>query len=441
MIGHAWSSTAWSLAIAAALASPVAARAQQAPDFELRDTSRFALSVGSGFRAWPSIGGGAQGVAAIGAGQFRVGILRLRGEGALAPRDPANSGGAGSGLLDGRVTLDIAPVHAGPLWFDAAVGVERDAYDPMATWTQQGAQLRGWISSERGGAWAGFGVRAPQSSTSTPPATEARAGGWWHLGAVTLSGAVSVVTTRNSVRIVTDSSQAIPGTCTVSYDAGQAIAQYRTTCYSQFGNTDGTLAAAWMIGPVAVRLNAGARFAARSPFGSGLESWAGGSAVAPITDRAAVMIDVGRRPVDLVRGTPSYTRVMAGLVVRLAGTPLPTGAERRDTGRAPPAAIEVGPCAADGTREFRLRVREPGASAAVRGDFSEWRDVPLVTHADGWATARLRMAPGVHQVMQRVGSAPWQPPEGLPVADDGFGGVVGVLVVPAVDRQWCAPGQ
>ena len=183
------------LLAAAALARPVAIGAQQAPDLELRDTSRFALSIGSGFRAWPSIGGGAQGVAAAAKGQFRVGPLRLRGEAALAERDPVNSGGAGTGLLDGRLTLDVAPIRLGPVHFDAAAGVERDAFDPLATWTQQGAQVRSWMSNDRGGVWAGFGVRAPQSSASTPPATEARLGGWWRMGRVTVSAAFSSVRT------------------------------------------------------------------------------------------------------------------------------------------------------------------------------------------------------------------------------------------------------
>ncbi|MBI3791526.1 MAG: hypothetical protein HY275_11695 [Gemmatimonadetes bacterium] len=427
------------LALIVALAMVPDVQAQVPIDVDLADSARQALAVGTVFRAWPSIGGGAQGVAAMARGQFSAGLMRLRAEGAIAARDQVNSGGAGTGLLDGRVTVDVQPMRLGPLRVDAALGIERDAYDPGFTWTQQGAQLRGWLSGERGGLWAGIGVRAPLAPASTPPANELRAGTWWRVGSVTLSAAISTVATQNVVRITTDSSQVTPGSCTVEYDATRATRQYQTTCLSQFRTADATVAAAWAVGPVALRFHVGTRLEARTPFGPGVPVWGGGTAVVPMNERTALLVDAGRRPLDVVRGTPAYTRVMAGLVVRLAGTPTVTRSELPREPSAVGTAMELGACAPDGTRPIRLRVPDATVVAELRGDFSGWRAVRLDPIGGGWAVTHVRLSPGIHHLMVRIGDGPWQPPAGLPVADDGFGGAVGVLVVPTTARDGCAP--
>jgi hypothetical protein len=65
----------------------------------------------------------------------------------------------------------------------------------------------------------------------------------------------------------------------------------------------------------------------------------------------------------------------------------------------------------------------------LMGDFTEWQPVSLAPVGDGW-TARMKVAPGARQVMLRIDGGEWKPPPNLSLTDDGFGGKVGLIVVP-----------
>jgi hypothetical protein len=79
---------------------------------------------------------------------------------------------------------------------------------------------------------------------------------------------------------------------------------------------------------------------------------------------------------------------------------------------------------------WTLAVRAPGARLVeVNGDFTDWQPLRL-DHVGGdrWK-AIVALMPGVHQVSLRVDGGAWLPPPGAPTAADGFGGMVGVVVV------------
>ena len=80
---------------------------------------------------------------------------------------------------------------------------------------------------------------------------------------------------------------------------------------------------------------------------------------------------------------------------------------------------------------FTLTIRKESArSVEVMGDFTDWQPVALDRRlGDVWVLP-VAVPSGVHQINWRVDGGPWQPPPGLPRADDGFGGEVGVLVAP-----------
>ena len=82
-----------------------------------------------------------------------------------------------------------------------------------------------------------------------------------------------------------------------------------------------------------------------------------------------------------------------------------------------------------------LRLRAPDArSVEIAGDFSEWAPLPLERVGDDWE-ARLPLEPGVYRLNLRLDGGPWVAPPGLPAERDGFGGEVGVLIVPAPEPR------
>lgn len=85
-----------------------------------------------------------------------------------------------------------------------------------------------------------------------------------------------------------------------------------------------------------------------------------------------------------------------------------------------------------GDGRWIMRATVTGASRVeIAGDFSDWDPVALARErANAW-TVRVRLAPGVHQVALRADGGSWVAPAGLPTVTDEFGGVAGVLVVPA----------
>jgi 1,4-alpha-glucan branching enzyme len=84
----------------------------------------------------------------------------------------------------------------------------------------------------------------------------------------------------------------------------------------------------------------------------------------------------------------------------------------------------------DTTGQVTLAVRAAQAQRVeVAGDFTHWEPLDLRRGADGWWSARVRAAPGAHQLSIRVDGARWTAPPGLPPVRDEFGATVGLLTV------------
>jgi hypothetical protein len=87
--------------------------------------------------------------------------------------------------------------------------------------------------------------------------------------------------------------------------------------------------------------------------------------------------------------------------------------------------------AGSGGGQVTLRVTPVGAARQVEvmGDFSEWQPLALERRGGAWERA-LALSAGPHRVLVRVDAGPWQPPGNVAVANDDFGGTVGLIVVP-----------
>lgn len=83
-----------------------------------------------------------------------------------------------------------------------------------------------------------------------------------------------------------------------------------------------------------------------------------------------------------------------------------------------------------GDGRVTLRFTLPASrSAELMGDFTDWSPLSLQRDPDGRWAVTVALTPGVHRVNLRSDEGPWRAPPGLTAVDDGFGGLVGLLVV------------
>jgi len=84
-----------------------------------------------------------------------------------------------------------------------------------------------------------------------------------------------------------------------------------------------------------------------------------------------------------------------------------------------------------GPESVRLRFTLPSGVrvATLVSDLTEWRAVALSRTDDGRWELVLAAKSGVHRVNIRTDDGPWRAPPGLPATDDGFGAMVGLLVI------------
>lgn len=157
------------------------------------------------------------------------------------------------------------------------------------------------------------------------------------------------------------------------------------------------------------------------PGGSGFRttSWGGVTSAWWFVDRAALVVTGGTYAADLLQGLPGGRFVSAGLRVASQRAPVPS---------IKPAGRPV----YDVTRgRGILRFSVPGATRVdVTGDWTRWQPIPMQQAPDGKWVLQLELPSGVYRFNLVVDGERWIVPDGVTPMDDGFGGTVGVLVVP-----------
>jgi hypothetical protein len=150
------------------------------------------------------------------------------------------------------------------------------------------------------------------------------------------------------------------------------------------------------------------------------EAWGGATATLWLHPTAALLVSGGRYGPDVLQGLPGGTFVSLGF--RLTSRrvrPVPESAAR--------APLFFGAESADaGTIGFRV---QGARSVEVAGDWNDWTPEPLRRDAEGRWTLPAGLSPGIYRFNLRVDGMRWIVPDGVPVADDGFGGEVGILIV------------
>jgi hypothetical protein len=149
--------------------------------------------------------------------------------------------------------------------------------------------------------------------------------------------------------------------------------------------------------------------------------WGGIVATAWITDRVAVVAGGGAYPGDLLQGLPGGRYVSAGIRIARGRPEAPL---REPLGR--PVYVEH-----EGRRALRFEV--PGArQVAFVGEWSGWEPIPLERAPEGGTIWMLyiELPTGVHRFNLVVDGERWIVPAGVMTVADGFGGEVGLLIVP-----------
>lgn len=151
--------------------------------------------------------------------------------------------------------------------------------------------------------------------------------------------------------------------------------------------------------------------------------WASLTVAARLSRQSSLVAEAGRSPAVPEQLQPSRRFVSLAMRLHPRGPPPRPGLVRP----APPSSIELVP-SAEGARTLRLRGVD-GEAVELMADFTDWQAVPLRADGPGRWTLPRGVPAGTHRLSIRVDGGPWTPPPGLPRAADGFGGVVGVLVV------------
>jgi hypothetical protein len=375
------------------------------------------LAFAVGVRSWLAVAGPVDGPVAGLRLRTRFAWLLVRLDANATAVNRTGTGSRSPSLLDGQFQLATAPVRSGNAGADARAGIERDAFDPTTAWMQQSASLRAWYGTESQGVWARVGAGAPLNWHATPTSGEMQLGGWLTRGAAQLSASLDRIQTGHLAAVGADSTSIDPASCRLDYDPNRPLQQYRTVCPQRLQTLDAGAAVVWDIRNIRVHLFVAHRVLGNTAFGVPIESWAGGNVEFAWSDNVRLTLDVDRRPTDIVRGLPAYNRFAVGM--RL--TPWP----RHDQDASPASGRVIV------TARHRILLRlGAAASADVRGDFTDWKAVALTRDRDDAWALPSGIAPGVYTLSVRVDGGAWFPPPGLPTTSDGFGGTVGVLVVP-----------
>jgi hypothetical protein len=172
---------------------------------------------------------------------------------------------------------------------------------------------------------------------------------------------------------------------------------------------------AWSSGPIDASAVVGARgeFSADPAMG-----WATAAANWWFDDHWAVVLQGGGFPSDPVQGLPRGASVSLGL--RLSN-------RRSLTLRELPIQRPISIIAGETTVRFEL---EQATTVELYGDWTGWEPMPMTRDgARGWVLP-VRLTSGVHKFNLRVDGTRWVVPEGVRREPDGYGGEVGVLIVP-----------
>lgn len=249
------------------------------------------------------------------------------------------------------------------------------------------------------GAWVGAGGGRAWYSGTSHPLSFLDGGGWTRIDDFSISAGIAHVAVAASDSFHT-------------HEQGVIRLPMHGT------HTDVTASVSWIHPLVRFDLVGGAR---RGNVIAEDALWGAVSGAVHLTPWLSLVADVGIEPANATQRLPEGRYALVAL--SLASRRLP---------RSQPRNTPLGTFIVPGTQgELRtVRFTVPGASRVeLRGDFTDWRPVPMLRDSgEDWVLI-LRLLPGTYRVMVRVDDGDWEAPPGVPGFKDEFGGMVGLLVV------------
>lgn len=359
-------------------------------------------------------------------------VDRARGVGMLRTELDVGERAVRLHVLDASASL-VTPRLAG-LRTELHANARHDGTRPDLPVSAIAAQARLHAASATEGAWIGAGaerVWASRIGRSTPIVT---VGGWMRRRGLTLNADVTYARLPELLRsggggfpdsLISSASRALP-LATLAETASVAPPPLENTDQKasswegrRVSSTEAHVGVQWGVG----RLQLGGLGGAWLGGTTGPRSWASASATFWLTSRFALIASGGRRPLGPMTGGVSSRFAMLG--VRLARWSLPARAAPR-IARAAATRFHVTRLAG----RTLVEVRAAGATRVeLQGDATQWSAVRLTRAGEDRWTAELRLRPGIYHVALRVDGGAWTPPPGLPTMEDGYGGLIGILIV------------
>jgi hypothetical protein len=322
------------------------------------------------------------------------------------------------GAADARLISPRLP-RLGGIRGELSATLDRDPYDSVPGAAQVGISGRLRLDRPGYGLWASGGRTRSWTAARTPAATVSGAGVWRTVGEMTIGASLRHQSVERREGVVDDSAS-----CR-RRSASDTTPGLRGGCARGASATDVEASAEWGRRNVELLASGGSRLTFRGVGSGGARLWGAASGAVWLAPQVALVASVARQPTNVVRGFPDRTFATLGFRVRprlLQTRAVPVGEARPAV-----TAFDVGP-EVSGRRT--LRVVAPRARAVeIRGDVTGWDPVVLVERGGGRWEVELALPPGLHQLMLRIDGGAWRPPPGLPTADDGFNGEVGVIVV------------
>jgi hypothetical protein len=317
------------------------------------------------------------------------------------------SGAASVGSSDRATGLGLlsASAYAAPARFRWEIGGTGTALGtpsvrPAIGWTVFG---REHLADSAAGGWLGLSSGKLRAANLDRTVTVGELGGWIGDAKFRLGASLS--------HSWADANVTLPPTTTTS----------ETVVRQQLEYTDAVIQLRHMAGSFDLDVSGSLRMLTRGTLDD-----TPGAAVGAVwwfTPHMGLAAAAGRQLSDPVRGMAEAGYLTAS--IRLS-------AERRGPPRAvrpDSSGLLIGPRRED-DGGVRLTLRAPNAThVEVMGDFTDWQPVPLARAGDQWE-ATVRITPGSHHLLLRLDDGEWSPPTNLPRVRDGFGGIVGLLVVP-----------
>lgn len=331
-----------------------------------------------------------------------------------ASADFARFGGGASAFGEVLGSWFSGPWRDGTMRLEVGGTASTSAYRNAVRNTFLLAHGRVHLSNDDRGGWLGGGTGYLSHTSAYGTMASADAGAWTRIASAMLSLHVAAAHFPRANPVVPPDLSPVLGDNATALLGWSSSGGYET-------RTDATASLHVPFARAELEALAGTRLAGHT---GSHRQWGSIAGSYWLTRNVAVVARAGTYPSRIERGFPSAS--FASLALRLASRPR----SERFVFVAPRSRATSLNVRWQGPDTATLRVTAPGASRVeLRGDFTDWRPVPMSqTGANVWEIT-LPLTPGSYRATLRIDGSVWAPPPGTQGLEDEFGEFVGIIVI------------